>query len=117
MGDEYQLRVDVDRLWKSIYNLDDDSLRVVTIGDTVQKIRELKSLDKIFEYYQLLNIADEMTNKVNRSELNDKLYPIGSVIFNTDSTFNPSDYYDGTWESIECDLTGIYAWERINETE
>ena len=42
MSDEYQLRRDIDRIWKSIYNLDDNSLRVVTIGESVQKIRELK---------------------------------------------------------------------------
>jgi hypothetical protein len=123
MSDEYQLRRDIDRIWKSIYNLDDNSLRVVTIGESVQKIRELKSLDKIFEYYQLLDIADKMPDKVNRSEMEtalsnkvsyDDVYPVGSVYSTVDDEFDPNDNFIGEWTLVDEQLfQEVRMWKRI----
>ena len=124
MGDDYQLRKDVDDLWNSVYRLDDGTLKLVTIGESVQKIRELKSLDKIFEYYQLLDIADKMPDKVNRSEMEtalsnkvsyDDVYPVGSVYITTDLHFNPNTEFDGTWIEVDIGLGGSVAtnsWRR-----
>ena len=54
----------------------------------------------------------DIDEKVNN--LFDLIFPIGSVYKTTDSTFNPNNYFNGTWEQIHEDT--IVAWAEMSGT-
>ena len=43
--------------------------------------------------------ADDM-NQI-KNVINNLIFPIGSIIYNSDSNFNPNNVYGGTWELID----------------
>ena len=54
----------------------------------------------------------DIDEKVNN--LFDLIFPIGSVYKTTDSTFDPNNYFNGTWEQIHEDT--IVAWAEMSGT-
>ena len=54
----------------------------------------------------------DIDEKVNN--LFDLIFPIGSVYTTTDSTSNPNNYFNGTWEQIHEDT--IVAWAEMSGT-
>lgn len=54
----------------------------------------------------------DIDEKVNN--LFDLIFPIGSVYKTTDSTFDPNNYFNGTWEQINEDT--IVAWAEMSGT-
>lgn len=58
MSDEYQLRKDIDRIYADLYQIDDNSVNVLTFRDR-SKLKylgnsdEIATIDDIFDYYQL----------------------------------------------------------------
>lgn len=54
----------------------------------------------------------DIDEKVNN--LFNLIFPIGSVYKTTDSTFDPNNYFNGTWEQINEDT--IVAWAEMSGT-
>lgn len=54
----------------------------------------------------------DIDEKVNN--LFDLIFPVGSVYKTTDSTFNPNNYFNGTWTAINEDT--IVAWAEMSGT-
>jgi hypothetical protein len=54
----------------------------------------------------------DIDEKVNN--LFDLIFPIGSVYKTTDSTFDPNNYFNGTWTAISEDT--IVAWAEMSGT-
>lgn len=54
----------------------------------------------------------DIDEKVNN--LFDLIFPIGSVYKTTDSTFDPNNYFNGTWTAINEDT--IVAWAEMSGT-
>lgn len=54
----------------------------------------------------------DIDEKVN--SLFDLIFPVGSVYKTTDSTFNPNNYFNGTWTAINEDA--IVAWAEMSGT-
>ena len=104
MGDEYQLRKDIDKIWNGIWDYRNQKYKVVLISDFN---------DTLANYYTQ-NQIDTLFYTVT-----DRVYPIGSVYLTTkdDTEFDPNDEFIGKWVSIDLGLSAVYAWERIDETE
>ena len=54
----------------------------------------------------------DIDEKVNN--LFDLIFPVGSVYKTTDSTFDPNNYFNGTWTAIDEDT--IVAWAEMSGT-
>jgi len=95
MGDEYQNRRDIDRLYGEIYNQSDGTLNIVEFKND----SELKSLtdgytiDDLFEYFRV-------EDTVKKDELIDLIYPIGAVYISINNT-DPSLLFGGTWVQLK----------------
>ena len=63
MSDEYQLRKDIDRIYADLYQIDDNSVNVLTFRDR-SKLKylgnsdEIATIDDLFDYYQLYERGD-----------------------------------------------------------
>ena len=115
MGDEYQNRRDIDKIYDDLYDTS-RSLNAVTFGKN-SKYRDITSdtkatndgtIDAIIEYFGLESLNQKFESVI------DRIYPIGTVYHTTDSEFNPNDNFVGVWVLIE---DTNYEWERISETE
>lgn len=115
MGDEYQNRKDIDKIFDDLYD-PSRTLNVITFSDDSKyknissdiDNKDIGTIDAIIKYFGL----DELDNRFD--SLLDIIYPIGTVYHTKDSGFDPNLYFNGLWELIE---DTEYEWERISETE
>lgn len=72
MSDEYKVRKDIDRLLGDVYNLQDNSLRVITF-DSISNLRSIATrfdeeknplnagtIDALLEYYGIIDIQESL---------------------------------------------------------
>lgn len=99
MGDEYQLRKDINRIYRELYRVESDSFDVVKRDEYFNQINEYDS-----------QLSELMDIKLNRNDLFNLIYPVGSVYSTTNEDFDPSESFGGVWQLI--DSTIVYMWER-----
>lgn len=90
MSDEYQLRKDIDRVYRDIYRLDNDALNIYNID-------EINAL--LQNYYDISQMQDVIESVISETLL-DKVYPIGSIYLSINPT-SPSVLFGGTWIQIK----------------
>ena len=95
MGDEYQNRRDIDRLYGEIYNQSDGTLNIVEFEDDspLKSLPNGYTIDDLFEYYRV-------NDTVKKDELIDLIYPVGAVYISINNT-DPSLLFGGTWVQLE----------------
>lgn len=99
MGDEYQLRKDINRIYRELYRVESDSFDVVKRDEYFNQINEYDS-----------QLSELMDIKLNRNDLFNLIYPVGCVYSTTNEDFDPSESFGGVWQLI--DSTIVYMWER-----
>lgn len=52
------------------------------------------------EIARINKVTDDDINQL-KNAINNLIYPIGSIIYNADSSFDPNTVYGGTWEKIK----------------
>lgn len=92
MGDEYQLRRDIDKIYDKTYNYDEDIWNIYTKDEINEKLSD--------EYYNKGEI-DEIVY-----DLIDKTYPVGAIYMSVNST-SPQSLFGGTW--VQLQDTFLYA--------
>lgn len=66
-----------------------------------KKISELQAATSITKDDIFVVVSDGSTKKVSMSNIIDFFYPIGSIVENENSEFNPNTSFGGTWELIK----------------
>jgi len=103
MSDDYQVRKDIDRIYRDVYSLDDDKINVVKFKDDEDDKSDLKqygTIDKIFEVYGLGDVSARTDEKVNSIDLFNLVYPVGSIYMSVNDA-DPSMLFGGVWSKIE----------------
>lgn len=103
MSDDYQVRKDIDRIYRDVYSLDDDKINVVKFKDDEDDKSDLKqyeTIDKIFEVYGLGDVSARTDEKLNSIDLFNLVYPVGSIYMSVNDA-DPSMLFGGTWERLK----------------
>ena len=89
-------------------------LRFASSGEEEETIQySVPTRIKINPDIKIKNLSlKDIDEKVNN--LFDLIFPIGSVYKTTDSTFDPNNYFNGTWTAISEDT--IIAWAEMSGT-